>query len=108
MSDNEMTFTRPDSYVVSVRLNVEESKALTAEAKRSGEKLSSFIKAAALETVERRRAVREQKLSVGTGEQRTTVLMTIGLAAGGAGAQGGPTADGVHVSSSWTVLGQVA
>ena len=50
----EIRFKRPDSYVVSVRLNRDESETLTEEARRAGEKLSSFIKAAALETCQRR------------------------------------------------------
>lgn len=58
----DMEFTRPESYVVSLRLNAEESRNLTDEARRAGMKLSTFIKAVALEAVAQKRAMRQTKI----------------------------------------------
>jgi len=43
-----MELERPESYVLSVRLNADESRALTAAARWHGEKLSTYIKRRAL------------------------------------------------------------
>jgi hypothetical protein len=72
----DMKFKRPDSVVVSLRLNADESRKLTGEARRAGEKLSTFIKAAALETVARRHETRRFDMSVGGGEGVSVVLHT--------------------------------
>ncbi len=61
----DMSFRRPDSYVVSVRLNAEESRELTAAARRAGERLSTFIKAAALDSVRRHNAAHHVQVSLG-------------------------------------------
>lgn len=71
-----MKFKRPDSVVVSLRLNADENRKLTGEARRAGEKLSTFIKAAALETVARRHETRRFEVSVGGGEGVSVVLHT--------------------------------
>ena len=56
----DIRFRRPESYVVSVRLNAEESAVLTEAADEADEKLSTFIKAAAIAMVEQRRRERSQ------------------------------------------------
>ena len=49
----DVQFRAPESYVLSVRLNRAESSELTEAARRAGQKLSTYLKAAALESARR-------------------------------------------------------
>ena len=73
----DVEFTRPESYVVSLRLNAEESRTLTDEARRAGEKLSTFIKAVALEAIAQRRIARDGKILLAGGDGPITVHAVI-------------------------------
>ena len=59
----DVALVRPESYVLTIRLNASESKELTAEARIAGQKLGTFIKSAALETIARHRAARAAEAS---------------------------------------------
>ncbi len=110
VNEPSIKFTRPESYVVSVRLNDKESKALTAEARLAGEKLSTFIKAAAIEAVARRRAEREQKtVSLGNSDHPMKVGMVLGLATEISHHQGSTLAyDKPIISYTWSPGAAVA
>ena len=73
-----LQFKRPESYIVSVRLNREESRVFTDEARRVGGKLSTTIKALALEASANRRQVQGARAPLAAGGGNATVYMTSG------------------------------
>lgn len=74
----EVAFVRPESYVVSIRLNADESKQLTEEARVAGQKLGTFIKSAALETIARRRVTRAAAVLLGSGGSNISIKAVVG------------------------------
>ena len=74
----EMELRRPKSYVTSIRVSPDESRALTRAARRARMKLSTFIKAAALDAAESQLARAEPTFQLGGSTNTVKVYLTRG------------------------------
>jgi len=74
----DVRFRRPDSQVVSVRLNVDESRELTEAARMASQRLSTFMKEAALEVARRHTALRTEVHVGGSTEAGRVVVVSSG------------------------------